>query len=198
MSSAKGAVPADDNKKLPILQKEHPNSRKTKRKYKEESRDAKLRMGKKMHKQTKEQPMIDMVKFFRDELIKLGISTVNPRICTPEEFFVICVEWTCRKDAELKEVNEKLSQMLHPTSSVKNKRDRLIDEIKMIKNEFIGGMNIPDLSDLENVKFILNVKDIYITIKQMLKLKTVKYADKDSISQNDCVQCAIIKFEEKI
>ena len=96
------------------------------------------------------------------------------------------------------EVNEKLNQMLHPTSSVKNKRDRLIDEIKMIKNEFIGGMNIPDVSDLENVKFILNVKDIYITIKQMLKLKTVKFADKDGLPQSDVVQCAILKFEDKL
>ena len=198
MSDKKGAIPVDDGKKLPVLQKEHPNSRKTKRKMKEESRDAKLRMGKKMHKQTKEQPMIDMVKFFREELVKVGITIENPRICTPEEFFMICVEWSCRKDAELKEINEKLSQMLHPTSSVKNKRDRLVDEIKMMKNEFVGGMNVPDLTDLENIKFILTVKDIYITIKQLLKLKTVKYANKDSLPQSDLVQCAIIKFEEKL
>ena len=195
---SKQTLPQEDSKKLPILQKEHPNSRKTKRKYKEESRDAKLRMGKKMHKQTKEQPLIDMVKFFREQLIANGITASAPRICTPEEFFIICVEWVCRKDAELKEVNEKLKTMLHPTSSVKNKRDRLIEEVKLLKNEFIGGMNIPDLSDLENVKFILTVKDIYITIKQFLKLKTVKYADKESIPVTDGVQCAVLKFEEKI
>ena len=196
MSDKKG-VPIDEGKKLPVLQKEHPNSRKTKRKVKEDNRDAKIRMGKKMHKQTKEQPLVDMVKWFREQLIAYGITIANPRICTPDEYFCICCDWACRKDAELDEINEKLKVMLHATSSVKNKRDRIDEEIKAIKSEFVGGMNVPDLLDLENIKFILTVKDIYITIRQFLKMRSVKYAEKDVVPQTDAVKLAIIRFERK-
>ncbi|EKE41844.1 hypothetical protein ENU1_043000 [Entamoeba nuttalli P19] len=188
---------SDDTSKLPVLQKEHPNSRKAKRKAKEEQRDTKLKMERKLHRVLKQAPLVDMVKWFRDSIIALGINETNIRIVTQEELFVLSVNYCCRKDVECDDIDDKIKKMLHTTSSIQNKRDRILEEISNMRKALIGGVDIPDLLDLDNIKFILTVRDIYVTIKQSLKLRTVKYAMKDTLPLTTGVELAIKKFERK-
>ncbi|GAB1227482.1 hypothetical protein ENUP19_0340G0068 [Entamoeba nuttalli] len=154
-------------------------------------------MERKLHRVLKQAPLVDMVKWFRDSIIALGINETNIRIVTQEELFVLSVNYCCRKDVECDDIDDKIKKMLHTTSSIQNKRDRILEEISNMRKALIGGVDIPDLLDLDNIKFILTVRDIYVTIKQSLKLRTVKYAMKDTLPLTTGVELAIKKFERK-
>ncbi|KAL7721996.1 Uncharacterized protein QTN25_000774 [Entamoeba marina] len=180
--------------KLPVLQKDHPYSRKVCRKEKDKKRDEKIRKTKKLHKSIKEEPLVEFVMWCKDQVIKCGVTLSNIRALTNEEIFYIAVEWVCRNDDQLIDINEKLSKMCHPTTTLKNKKYCVQEELKASRRQFRDGLEMPDLTDVENVKKLLTVKSLYISIKQSIQMKNFKLSMKDSMIPTEVIDVALKKF----
>ncbi|ELP84896.1 hypothetical protein EIN_284820 [Entamoeba invadens IP1] len=178
-------------------QKDNPTSRKERRQTRNDERDIHVSQLRKTHRLVKENPFVDQAMFWKERMDTFGVNLKNVRALTDEEIFVGVVDWVCRDEEELENLNEKVNTSFKANTSLKNKRDRLKEKCEAQKKEFKGGMSIIDLRDKNNVLTLLLAKDLYVALKQQLKEFIIKYGDKDKIAITPAIEAAVAKFEKK-